>query len=364
MGIRARIIGFHILGWLLFMGLIVGFSIHFEETTFLPARLATATIILFLVYASLFYSNAYLLIPKLYLKKRTVLYFTIIILLFIGVYFLKPYERLLSLHMDHHPFHRPDGFPPGDKPFQPRADMPHMDRGPRGGPGHLDIISIVLFLAVWSFSTAIQVIKQWRITERRALQAEADKVNAELSFLKAQINPHFLFNTLNNIYSLAITKSDRTPSAVMKLSNILRYITDDVHKDLVPLQSELDCVTNYIELQKLRLTDKVEVKCSVKGDTTNQEIAPLVFMTFIENAFKYGISSHEGCVITIEVTIHERAIDFFCQNRIMVRNSNEERTGVGINNVQKRLGYQYPDKHLLHINNEGGNFTVHLTIMT
>jgi LytS/YehU family sensor histidine kinase len=209
----------------------------------------------------------------------------------------------------------------------------------------------------------MQITRQWRDTQRRALQAEADKVNAELSFLKAQINPHFLFNTLNNIYSLAIIKSDQTPNAVMKLSNILRYITDDARQDFVPLQNEVNSVANYIELQKLRLTNKVEIRFTVKGKLEEKQVSPLLFLTFIENAFKYGISSHEFCVITIEITAEEKSIEFFCQNKILVKETDEERVGVGVNNARKRLDYLYPGKHLLRIQSDNGNFSVHLTLM-
>jgi two-component system, LytTR family, sensor kinase len=196
------------------------------------------------------------------------------------------------------------------------------------------------------------------------LQAEADKVNAELSFLKAQINPHFLFNTLNNIYSLSIVKSEQTPAAILKLSSILHYLTDDVRENQVPLPSEVDCVQNYISLQKLRLTDKVNVEFSVDGAREGKSIAPLLLMTFIENAFKYGISSHEPCTITIRLRTSERSIEFFCRNKVLVKNPTEERTGVGINNARKRLEYLYREKYSLSIHTEDEHFTVHLTLET
>jgi sensor histidine kinase YesM len=207
-------------------------------------------------------------------------------------------------------------------------------------------------------------VQQWRYTERRALQAEAEKVNAELSFLKAQINPHFLFNTLNNIYSLAITQSEQTPNAILKLSSMLHYMTDDVRNDVVPLQSEVDCVKSYIELQQLRLTDKVDVQFAVNGNIDDKQIAPLLLMTFIENAFKYGISSHEPCTISIEINASDRAVEFSCRNNIVVKNALLEREGIGISNAQKRLDYLYPGKHLLNIHTDKEQFSVHLTIVT
>lgn len=142
----------------------------------------------------------------------------------------------------------------------------------------------------------------------------------------------------------------------------MHYITGDVRNDFVPLQSEVDCAKNYIELQRLRLTDKVDVQFAVQGNLSGKEIAPLLFMTFIENAFKYGISSHEPCTIAIEVLAGETSVKFFCRNKIMVKNATEERTGVGISNARRRLDYLYPGKYLLNIHTEGECFSVHLTI--
>jgi two-component system, LytTR family, sensor kinase len=169
-----------------------------------------------------------------------------------------------------------------------------------------------------------------------------------------------LFNTLNNIYSLSIVKSEQTPNTILKLSGILHYITDDVQTDFVPLQSEVECIKNYIELQQLRLTDKVEVWFVVKGAVAGNEIPPLLFMTFIENAFQYGISSHERC--RIEIAAEDSGIHFFCRNRMMVKSTAEERTGIGISNAQKRMEYLYHCKYSLRIDTTDDYFTVDLKI--
>lgn len=355
----AKTVGLHLLGWVLFFFLIVAFLNHSPQAFSLPHLYESSFLLFFVVYAGLFYLNMYVLIPGLYLKQRQAAYFGLVLLLLAAIIVLMPYDRMLHSHMH----------PPGEERRAPFERMPSLGGkfprrpGPGGRGIGVDLISIVLFLTVWTVGMAIQIFRQWRTTERRALQAEADKVNAELSFLKAQVNPHFLFNTLNNIYSLSITKSEQTPNAILKLSEILHYITDDVRNDFVPLQSEVTCVQNYIELQKLRLTDKVEVQFSVTGELDGKQIAPLLLMTFIENAFKYGISSHEPCVITIEIAARERAIDFFCRNKIMVRNVEDERVGVGIGNAEKRLSYLYPGKHLLNLHTDDQTFTVQLTIV-
>jgi hypothetical protein len=350
---RLTLVIAHAAGWLFFFSLVLGFLYNSPDVqdvfhiAFSWPFLAFCVIFLFL-----FYFNTYLLIPKLYLKKKYTLYFVIILLLFVAVYLIEPFDDLMDR------FRRPPG--PG---FGPAP-------GPGGQhPGHVeppqaDIVSIVLFITVWSLSTAICIIRQWRITEKRAIQAEADKANAELSFLKAQVNPHFLFNTLNNIYSLAIAKSENTAASILKLSNIMRYVTDDIREDFVPLDHEIECITDYIDLQKLRLGKKMNVDLSVNGKTGDRKIAPLILMTFIENVFKYGISSHEPSAIVMKLSANDQDITFFCQNKLFDTKRNAERTGIGIANTQERLKYLYPGKHILNISTANNLFTVQLTLQS
>ncbi|RZM01083.1 MAG: histidine kinase, partial [Pedobacter sp.] len=192
--------------------------------------------------------------------------------------------------------------------------------------------------------------------------AEAEKANAELSFLKAQINPHFLFNTLNNIYTLAITSSEHTADSIMKLSNIMRYVTDEVEEDFVELQNEVGCISNYIDLQRLRLGSKTSVSFTVQGDLSGKKIAPLLLMTFVENVFKYGISKQHQSDIDINLLVKPDTITFLCVNPIFERNEKLERTGIGLNNTRQRLKHLYPGKHILNIKDENNQFMVVLTL--
>jgi LytS/YehU family sensor histidine kinase len=247
-------------------------------------------------------------------------------------------------------------FQPGD------PDMPPREH--RRPPVKTDITSVILFITVWSLSTALCIIKQWRLTEQRATKAEADKANAELSFLKAQINPHFLFNTLNNIYSLAVTNNENTAPSIMKLSNIMRYVTDDIGEDFVPLDSEIQCITDYIDLQRMRLGKTMNVDLYVSGPTADKKIAPLVLMTFVENVFKYGISNHEPAAITIKISVERDQINFYSLNKLFETKRNVERTGIGIANTLQRLQHLYPNKHSLKIDTNNGFYTVQLTLGT
>jgi two-component system, LytTR family, sensor kinase len=346
----------HMIAWLLFFSLIVSFVSFTGRGVYMsPDFLSAPYISFFAVYIALFYLNYSLLIPKLYLDKKYGYYFAIAALLLLAIYFLKPFEQVI--------IHNRPGFNqmPGPPPFR---NGPVHGRGfpPPERPFHVDIVSIILFVMIWSLGTALQIVKQWRFTEQRAAQAEAEKATAELSFLKAQIHPHFLFNTLNNIYSMAVLKSEHTPAAILKLSNIMRYVTDEVKRDFVPLQREVEYISDYIDLQRLRLSNKVQLDFSVKGNTEGKQIAPLILMTFIENVFKYGISIHEPSVITIRITAGENAIAFFCQNKVSGTPNKDESTGIGISNTKKRLEHLYPEKHLLTINTGNGLFTVQLAL--
>lgn len=194
------------------------------------------------------------------------------------------------------------------------------------------------------------------------MQAEADKANAELSFLKAQINPHFLFNTLNNIYSLSNAKSENTAASILKLSNIMRYVTDEVKEEFVPLEDEVAFISDYIDLQRLRLGNKMNISFLVSGKITGKKIAPLILMTFIENVFKYGISSHSPSAIDIQLSAADDSISFICTNKLYENQRRIESTGIGIANTRKRLEHLYPGRFELNINKENGMFTVQLTL--
>jgi two-component system, LytTR family, sensor kinase len=315
-----------------------------------------------LTYIFIFYLNAYWLIPRLYFKKKYLFYIATILILFVLVSYGRPFEQLLQ-------HQRPHVNPPPSEMFNPDHGLPRQPGGrPPQGPGgprsmRIDIVSIFLYIMTIALGMAIQVTRQWRNSLQQISRAEADRAQAELSFLKAQINPHFLFNTLNNIYSLAITKNEKTADSIMKLSNIMRYVTDDVSKHFVPLQLEVDCIHDFIELQRLRLSKKTQVDFTIKGRLEDKTIAPLLLITFVENVFKYGISNHENATITIQLTADERSITFYCHNKIFIPAGTPQRTGIGIANAKKRLEHLYPNKHLLNITNENGYFSVELIVL-
>jgi two-component system LytT family sensor kinase len=358
------VMAIHLIGWILFLSLPMSFVLS-QSGSSLGQLLASAGFWQFCIfYLLLFYIHEYVLLPKLLHRKHKLMYAAALVGLLLAVFFLQPFEKL-----NHHTggprmenrmmppdslFHRPPSRDEFHQPRQGRGDFPR-----RGGPIRVDIISIFLFIMIVMLSLVVDITRRWRLTEERAVRAEADKANAELSFLKAQINPHFLFNTLNNIYSMAVTRNENTAPMLMKLSNIMRYVTD-VNEDYVSLQSEVDCISDYIDLQRLRLGKKVELQYSVAGNLENRKIAPLILMSFIENVFKYGVSNHEYSLLTVRISAEKDAVVFFTQNRIFSGARKDDRTGIGITNTEKRLQHLYPGKHKLAIRRENGMFTVEL----
>lgn len=359
----------HFTGWLILLSLPLLFIAGQSGK---DKALETASAIwywlLFGSYIAVFYLHTYVLFPALYLKKKIVLYIGIVLLLLIGIYLLRPFDRLFTqlsqpdrgMRMEEH---RP---PPREhRLFRPPPDGGSQRPGPGREPHRpqFDFVSIFLFLLTMSLSIALQTTWRWRTTEKRALQAEAEKAQAELAFLKAQINPHFLFNTLNNIYSLAITHSEHTAASIMKLSNILRYVTDEVRQDFVPLQQEIDCIQDYIDLQQLRLGKKTLVTFNKTGNAAPLSIAPLLLMTFVENAFKHGISNHQASSIDIDLQADHNHIEFRCSNALFPRKQTD-RTGIGIANTRQRLEHLYAGKHQLNITTDNNLYTVVLVLET
>lgn len=365
-------------GWILFLSLPVVFMFNEQASDNSLNILRNPSYWIFCgTYLLLFYLSTFVLIPRLYLKGRYTLFFGSVMLLFIGVYLLKPFDKLMSAHQQSRPMRDSR-----EMPGPPRTDLPppsqfHNQPAPfpqplppqEGSPAprqkdirSFDIVSVFLFIMVIALTMAIEINKQLYLTQKKAIKAEADRAEAELSFLKAQINPHFLYNTLNNIYTLAVTNNPNTAASIMKLSNIMRYMTDDITVELVPLRDELDCIANFIGLQELRLGAKTPIDYQVEGLPLQHKIAPLILMTFVENAFKYGISKQTASPILIKVSIAEHQLEFFAQNRDFSENAKLKSTGIGIQNTRQRLQHAYPGKHDLKIEKADGLFSVQLKL--
>lgn len=215
---------------------------------------------------------------------------------------------------------------------------------------------MVLFAAI-----GIRLTELWRQAERRAREIENEHLRTELSFLHMQINPHFLFNSLNTIYGMSLKKSDNAPKAVMKLSQLLRYMVEETGHDQVPIEKEVAYLYDYIELQKMRSGPFLTVTFKVDGNLHSAKIAPMLLMPFVENAFKYGLSNSMESPISIGLIISASQIRFSVCNR-KFNNIERHSSGIGIANVVRRLELLYPDRHELSIKEEAEAYSVTLNI--
>jgi LytS/YehU family sensor histidine kinase len=201
-----------------------------------------------------------------------------------------------------------------------------------------------------------------RELEKKKVEAELKFKEAELKLLKAQIHPHFLFNTLNNLYSLAIEKSDKTPEVIIKISDMLSYIIYDCNAEKVSLEKEVEFINSYIALEKLRYDENLNITVSISGNLTNKFVAPMILHAFIENSFKHGASNDVGSPwITLNLKITGDKLNFTIANSKVIPNENKP-AGIGIENVKKRLQLLYPGRHHLNISDSEGVFLVKLDI--
>lgn len=307
-----------------------------------------------------YYLNTLVLIPRFLVREKWFYYIlSIVICLIVFLYVPKQIALWIA---------EPEPFNPNNREFIRNPAFkgkPRFSGYMRGQRPGADLYNTVLFLLIFTMGTSISVVQRWLKTEQDRKETENEKLNTELSFLKSQVNPHFFFNTLNNIYSLAVVRSEKTAPAVMKLSAIMRYILTETQRDLVPLQNEIDFINNFIELQKVRLTDKVTLQINTSDASSDLLVAPLLFIPFVENAFKYGVSTKESSTIDIAISSGGSKIYFTARNYIVPSENNlMENTGIGINNVKRRLELMYPGKHKLSTFEKDNYYNVHLEIET
>lgn len=208
----------------------------------------------------------------------------------------------------------------------------------------------------------IKFFKYWNKKQMEWQAAQQEKIVAELQLMKAQVHPHFLFNTLNNIYAFSLENSPKTPSLILKLSSLLSYMLYDCRTDEVRLEKELEIMKNYIGLERERYGNKIDISWNVTGEVKDKFIAPLMLLPFIENAFKHGTSEQiEKCWLSVDIAIKENTL------KAKITNSKNEfairgNKGIGIANIKKRLALIYPDHHELKLNDEGDFFSVSLVL--
>jgi hypothetical protein len=309
-----------------------------------------------------FYINYFYFIPHYYFRKKYLLFFLFAILAFIVITVLPEWYTMSFERMQPPPGHIMEGHgampPPPNGAFGEGRHMPppHGDGFDWGRFGPF-ADNFLKFALAFIISLTLKINSQLK-------KAQREKSEAEILFLKAQINPHFLFNTLNSIYSLALTKSDDTPKAVVKLSGMMRYTVSEASRNYVSLEKEVEYITNYISLQQLRLTSNVDLMYHTKGSFTGLQIAPFLLIPFVENSFKYGVNTDGGSVIRIDIAVVDDDVLLFkaFNKKVLVSQSDTESTSLGIGNTRKRLELMYGGKHKLEVLDNKDSFEVTLQL--
>ncbi|MFY0629295.1 MAG: histidine kinase [Flavobacteriaceae bacterium] len=294
------------------------------------------------------YILIYFQIPKLSLKKR---YVTFFISLIITGYFFSAFARFCMVHIAE-PFFREE--------FVQETILEIIS--------DTSFLFSVYFPSVYTVAFILLIIRniRKRAEEQQHIEIlKKEKATNELKFLRAQVQPHFLFNTLNNLYALTLAKSDLAPEVVLKLSEMLDFILYQSNQSEIPIEKELELIQGFTELEKLRYGDSLDLRFDYKVDNMNTMIAPLILLPFVENAFKHGAKGIENPVIKIDIkAISEKLIfEIYNKKSSLITDDKENiRGGIGITNLQRQLELNYPEKYTLVVENEADFYKVQLTI--
>jgi Histidine kinase len=242
------------------------------------------------------------------------------------------------------------------------------DPGPRPSfrqafPEILDVYPIFINYVITAFAIFLRMYKFWRVELQQKLQLKQEKTDAELELLKAQLHPHFLFNTLNNLYALILDRSHQAPEMLLRLSAVLSYVLNECQKAEVPLEKEIAFCQDYIDLEKARYGDRLDINTRFSGELQDKMITPMVFQPFIENAFKHGAAKQLGKVwIDIGMTVHDNRLLFEVSNSADYSTPSTSAGGIGIANIKRRLQLLYPGRHQFVENREQGMHSISLSI--
>ena len=284
---------------------------------------------------------------------------------------MRPGDLRPGPEMVHHGHHGPpefDGDFDGDfKPGEHHEPMFHDDKphiGPHRPPviiAEHDIIAIIILILMLGMNLGIKFYFKNRGDQKKLIALEKENLEQQLEYLKYQINPHFFMNTLNNIHALVDIDPEKAKDTILELSKMMRFVLYEGNKQGVPLSREFDFIRNYITLMRLRYTDKVRIDVDLPDEVPDRQIPPLMLITFIENAFKHGISYQHESFIEAKVVVENDELRFSCRNSKSEK-SNEEKGGVGLANVRKRLHLLYASNYTLNIHNGADTYSVELNI--
>ncbi len=343
----------HLIFWLGYYALLI-FVFTGRE---IPERAWRIGLIHILPQMVIAYTNMEWLIPRYFIKRQYYKYALGALACFVALY---GYYEWINPFLTNH------FVPPSAEEtqwFRHMGNLPMERRRWGGGMRFRLTFNFTQTFAIFFLSTAYKVFQIAQKREKEAAILKSENLQSELKFLKSQINPHFLFNALNNIYTLSILKSDKAPEMILKLSEMLRYIIYDCNEEVVLLGKELNYIRNYIALQKLK-DENINVDLNLGKNNTELRIAPMILMPFIENSFKHSkIEDTKKGWIKIDMVTEDNILQITIGNSLPGRKYTKDKFGgVGLENVKRRLELTYPNKHELNISSDEKSFTVKLNI--
>ena len=338
------------------------------------------------IFFVVFLVHNYLLAPLLIYRQRRGLYFAgiaVLLACFVAVQCAhqpRPGDRPGPREMGEMGMHEPRDFEPRDGDFEPRegdfqgdfepdAPPPKPDGEQDGGPrrphmmvGEHDIVATLVLILMLGMNVGVKLYFRQRTDRQRMAALERQNLEQQLEYLKYQINPHFLMNTLNNIHALVDIDPEQAKETIVELSKIMRFVLYEGSKQTVPLRQELIFLQNYIELMRMRVADQVDITVDIPPVAADREIPPLMLITFVENAFKHGVSYQRRSFIDISITLSDEGLlHFRCQNS-RVPQGEDRHGGVGLQNVRRRLDLIYGHDYTLDISDTADTYTVNLTL--
>ena len=323
----------------------------------------------FLPYLLLSLLNHFVLFPLVFVNRKKYWYLiTSIITIFIfslGIEKLSEPEQRVNVTEMNQPaqMHEPPSnvTMPGLRPGGRIEDSKSENDASDALPPFLNYAFLALLIL--GFDTGLRSIFKWTTTEREKEILEKEKVKSELAFLRNQVNPHFLMNTLNNIHALVDIDSEEAKDTVIRLSKLMRYLLYDTERELIPIKEELSFIKSYVELMKMRISKRVSVSLAIHTTDEERQIPPLLFTSLIENAFKYGISHRMDTFVNIDFETTEKELIFNLSNTIAQKpKSNSIYSGIGLENTRKRLDILYGNRYSFELNSENNIFSVLLKL--
>lgn len=338
------IVAMHILAWAL-LGFVLLFYQPLSWGVRLPPAFWIKQCLNFGLIAGLFYFNAHFIVPNYLLKNKVVAFVICIISLVIALLIISKFaDNVLRIHE------------------QMEIVMPRP--GPRR-KGFIDVILLLTTLLVLGVSTTLTVIQRWQTDAQIRNSVEKQNITSELALLKAQINPHFFFNTLNNIYALTFTDVPVSRDAILKLSRMMRYLLYDTQHDTSLLSQEVSFIKDFVELMKLRMQNGTNIIFPEPKSDKEYCIAPMLLLPFIENAFKHGIDASQKAEIKINLNVSQGFLTLKIENQVF-KNKNAlsmESGGIGLANTQRRLDLLYAEKHDLIIKEDKAENSYQITLI-